>query len=139
MSGKDNEIRAVFEQLIGRWNEAASPLAPTALAALYSKQALFFGGLPQQFVGRAGIEAYFRHYSGSLLAMNLSLQDQILSRSPSGALLMQGFAHFHFDLAGQRKAQLKVRATLVLDREDEDWKICLHHFSPPPERPPVPT
>jgi ketosteroid isomerase-like protein len=135
---EDTAIRAIFEHLISRWNAAASPLAPAALAGLYSKHALFFGGLPAQYVGRVAIEAYFSRYSGSILAMNFSLQEEHLSQSPSGALLMQGFAHFHFDLADQREAQSKLRATLVLDREDAEWKICLHHFSPPPERPPVP-
>ena len=138
MSAEDPVIRARFADVVNRWNAAASPFDPAALASLYSKKALFFGGLPDQYVGRAAIEQYFRHYSGSILAMNFQLQDQSLSCSSGGSLMMQGFACFHFDLAHQRTAQSKLRATLVLDREDEEWRICLHHFSPSPERPPVP-
>jgi ketosteroid isomerase-like protein len=129
---------AVLRAIEARWNAAAAPLNPVAIAAVYSQRALFFGGLPDHYVGRAEVERYFQHYVGMLTSINLTIRDVFICDAPEGMVLIQGFADFSFGLPDGRTTHASLRATLGMIREDGDWKISLHHFSPPPEWLPVP-
>ena len=132
------EVLVLLREIEARWNAAAAPLDPVAIAAVYSQHALFFGGLPDHYVGRAEVERYFQHYVGMLTSISLTLRDMFICDAPEGMVLIQGFADFSFGLPDGRTTQASLRATLGMIREDEGWKISLHHFSPPPECPPVP-
>ena len=56
MSGEaDNVVSAI----IGKWSAAFSKLDAEALAALYSRNAFFFGSNPTLYRGRDGVAAYF--------------------------------------------------------------------------------
>ena len=132
------EPLAVLREIEARWNAAAAPLNPAAIADIYSRRALFFGGLPDHYVGRTGVERYFQHYVGMLTSIKLTIRDECICDGPEGMALVQGFADFSFGLPDGRTTYATLRATLGMIREDGDWKVSLHHFSPPPERPPVP-
>lgn len=120
-----------------RWNAAAEPLSPSNIAKIYIENALFFGGLPDHYVGRAEVERYFTHYVGMLSSISMKFREQHFT-SLQDAILVQGFVDFIFGLPDGRTTTTNVRATLVLVQQDNDWSIMLHHFSPPPDSPPVP-
>ena len=107
------------------------------MAALYTQDAVFFGGFPEHYVGREQVEAYFRSYKDVLASIELAFSDIVSARAES-MLLYQGFADFKFGLTDGRTTFNRLRATLILERVSTTWQIKLHHFSPPPSEPPVP-
>lgn len=137
-NGDDADWSRTLADIACRWSRASSPLRPAAIAELYTHDALFFGGLPDLYVGREGVAAYFSHYRDILSSIDLKLKgDHILPQSPE-AFIFQGFAEFTFGLPDGRETFATLRATLGLVRTAGIWLIRLHHFSPPPERPPLP-
>jgi ketosteroid isomerase-like protein len=52
-------------------------------------------------------------------------------------VLAQGMVHFAFTLAGGEQTRSALRATLVLRREVDRWRILDHHFSTIPAAPPL--
>jgi uncharacterized protein (TIGR02246 family) len=133
------QIAAALEEVLKRWNLAARPYSPADLAAVYTDDALFFGGLPHHSVGRAQIEHYFRQYGDTLPWLRLEIRDEHVRQVSEGCLLFQGFAYFDFGLPDGRTTHNTLRATLGLKQaSDGEWRIFLHHFSPPPLTPPIP-
>lgn len=130
------QASAALAWIEDRWNDAATPLRPHALAALYAVEGLFFGGLPEHFVGQAEIENYFSYYVDKLAAMSLRFRDQ--HSIVTDNILTQGFVDFAFYLPDGRVTYASLRGTLVLRRKKAGWEILLHHFSPPPLVVPVP-
>jgi len=124
-------------QIARLWTTAATPLKPGEIAALYTQDAVFFGGLPEHYVGREQVETYFNFYKDILASIELSFSDGVASCTDS-MLLYQGFADFRFGLVDGRTTFNRLRATLILERVSDTWQIKLHHFSPPPSEPPVP-
>jgi ketosteroid isomerase-like protein len=51
--------------------------------------------------------------------------------------LAQGYAAFDFDLTAGGVTHTVLRATLVLTRRPEGWRIAQHHFSSPPSEAPI--
>lgn len=128
---------AALDEVAARWTAAATPLDPVGLSALYAQDAVFFGGLPDHYVGRGEVERYFDFYRDMLASIALTFSDMHCADLGS-TLLCQGFADFVFVLVDGRTTFNRLRATLVLERGQEGWAIKLHHFSPPPEDTPVP-
>jgi uncharacterized protein (TIGR02246 family) len=119
------------------WNEAASGWQADRLAALYTDDAVFYGGRPGHSVGREQVRAYFASYVGVLASTRLDLVDQTLLKLGDDTYLAQGYGHFHFDLVQGGKSEAVWRTTLVIVRREGDWKILQHHFSATPEAPPI--
>jgi ketosteroid isomerase-like protein len=128
---------AALDEIAARWTAAATPLDPAALGALYTPDAVFFGGLPDHYVGRSGVERYFDFYRDMLASIAVRFSDMHCAGLGLG-LVCQGFADFTFGLVDGRTTFNRLRATLVLERGQDGWAIKLHHFSPPPEDTPVP-
>ncbi|QKS00580.1 SgcJ/EcaC family oxidoreductase [Sphingomonas sp. CL5.1] len=133
MSHDSDRVAAVARA----WSAAATPWDADALAALYSTDALLFGGRAGHSVGVAEIGEYFRSYDGVIQSGSLDLFNQRIARIGETALLAQGFCTFAFVLAGGRDTRSVLRATWLLDWGDGRTLIRAHHFSPVPEAPPL--
>jgi uncharacterized protein (TIGR02246 family) len=120
------------------WNAAARHWDAEGLTALYTDDALFYGGRPGHAVGRAKIRGYFDSYIGTLAAARLALIDQELRKLSEGVYLAQGYAKFDFDLTAGGVSGTVLRSTLVLMHRPEGWRIAQHHFSVSPSEPPIP-
>lgn len=126
-----------LDDIAARWNAAASPWRAEALAAIYTADALFFGGRPGHSVGAPAIHTYFKSYEGVIATGHMALVDQHLRCLAPSCVLSQGFVDFSFQLADGQATQSRLRTTLVLVRGEGGWLIAQHHFSPTPEVPPL--
>jgi len=131
------DAQAALDQVIADWNVASASWDATGIAATYSEDGMLFGGRPGHFVGRASIREYFASYDGVILSGSMRMSGMVVRELGSACLLFQGMAHFAFTLAGNRQTQSQLRATLVLNREPDRWRIVDHHFSPIPAEPPL--
>jgi uncharacterized protein (TIGR02246 family) len=120
------------------WNAAARTWNADGLAAIYTEDALFFGGRPGHFIGANAIRDYFASYEGIIESGAMSLVDQHVIRLDSDTLLAQGHVEFSFVLSGGRSTRSRLRTTLTLVRDASmRWKLRQHHFSPDPAAPPL--
>src|SRR5215469_7953427 len=58
------------------WNAAAQHWSSAELVALYTEDAVFYGGRPGHAVGHAKVREYFDSYVGTLAVFCLSFGDQ---------------------------------------------------------------
>jgi uncharacterized protein (TIGR02246 family) len=119
------------------WNAAATPWTAAALTAVYTDDALFFGGRPGHYVGAKAIYDYFASYVGVIASGRMQLVEQEIRVLAPGVVLAQGFVEFAFVLDGARETRSRLRTTLVLARQADGWRIRQHHFSVAPETPPL--
>ena len=119
------------------WNAAAEHWDAAGLTALYTEDAVFYGGRPGHAVGPAKVREYFDSYIGTLAAARLALVDQELRKLAEGVYLAQGYAAFDFDLVAGGASRAVLRSTLVLTRRPEGGGIAQHHFSSPSAEPPI--
>src|SRR3954467_3925975 len=114
----DSRIRSEGETVLRAverdWNAAAEHWDAAGLAALYTDDALFYGGRPGHAVGHAKVREYFDSYVGTLAAARLALVDQELRKLSEGVFLAQGYAKFDFDLSAGGGSSTVLRSTLVL-------------------------
>lgn len=129
---------AVLRGIEAAWNAAAKTWDPAGLAAIYTEDAVFYGGRVGHSVGRDQVRAYFESYAGMFTTVRLALVEQELRPLGKDAWLAQGYAAFEFDLAAGGSTQARPRSTLVLVRREEGWRILQHHFSATPAAPPIP-
>ena len=134
MADAEVALRAVERD----WNAAAQPWNPARLAALYTQDAVFYGGRPGHSVGQAAVRGYFDTYIGMIAAARLALVEQQLRPLGDGVHLAQGDAAFDIDLVAGGTSRTVLRSTLVLVRRAEGWRIAQHHFSATPAEPPIP-
>lgn len=119
------------------WNAAARQWDARALAALYTDDALFFGGRPAHAVGRPAIEQYFLSYAGDIRSGTLDLVEQHLLQLDDANILAQGYGDFSFVLRPDQRTASRLRTSWLLTRQGQGWRIRQHHFSPPPAVPPL--
>ena len=74
LSEGETALRAVEHD----WNSAAQHWNSAKLVALYTEDAVFYGGRPGHAVGHAKVREYFDSYVGALAAARLALVDQEL-------------------------------------------------------------
>jgi uncharacterized protein (TIGR02246 family) len=122
-------LLSIMDDVEARWNAAASPWDASALADIYDDDALFFGLLPELFVGRRAIEAYFSHYVGLYSGVSLNLVDQDIREISPSIVAAQGFGEIQNTHANGQVVAVRVRTSLVMSRSAKGWGICLHHFS----------
>ncbi len=120
------------------WNAAAQNWNVEALTAVYTEDALMYGGRPGLSVGHAGVRAYFASYVGILAETELKLVDQHIIQLAPETFVAQGYGEFQFVLAGGKRAGTVMRTTLIVVKRGGRWRIIQHHFSPTPETPPIP-
>ena len=130
----ETALRAIERE----WNAAALHWDPAGLAALYTDDAVFYGGRVGHSVGRARVREYFESYVGTLASVRLALVDQELRELGERVWLAQGYAAFEFNLSAGGTAKSVLRSTLILTRRVEGWRILQHHFSATPSEPPIP-
>lgn len=128
---------AALAQVVADWNHAGANWDAAAIAATYCEDGLLFGGRPGHFVGRASIQQYFASYEGVILAGSMRMSDTELRTLAPDCVLAQGMVHFTFRLAGSEQTRSTLRATLVLKRQPDRWRIVDHHFSTIPAAPPL--
>lgn len=119
------------------WNEAAGRWDPDAFADLYTDDALFYGGRPDHSVGAAAIRGYFASYHDVIETGALELVEQHVVRLAPACFLAQGFGYFSSVLRGKGASRSRLRTTWIIVRQDGRWKIRQHHFSAPPDAPPI--
>ncbi|MFT3819298.1 MAG: SgcJ/EcaC family oxidoreductase [Rubrivivax sp.] len=131
------EAHRILRTVQDAWNAAARHWDAQALAAVYTADALFFGGRPGHAVGTEAIRAYFASYDGVIECAAMTLVEQaVIVLGPEG-FLAQGHAEFDFVLTGRGASASRLRTTLLLAGTPQGWKIRQHHFSPVPAQPPL--
>jgi ketosteroid isomerase-like protein len=107
VSEGETALRAVERD----WNAAAQHSNSAGLVALYTEDALFYGGRPGHAVGHAKVREYFDSYVGTPAAARLALVDQELRKLGEGVYLAQGYAAFDFDLTASGATRTVLRST----------------------------
>lgn len=130
-----NEALRTIER---EWNAAASDWNPGKFAAIYTDDALFFGGRPGLTVGQPAVREYFASYVGILKSTSMALVDQHLRELGPETFLAQGYVNFKFLLESGKNTSTVMRTTLTIVKRDGKWKLIQHHFSTTPETIPVP-
>lgn len=130
-----NEALRTIER---EWNAAAQNWDADKLAAIYTPDAVFFGGRPGISVGTAEIRTYFASYQGILKSTTMALVEQHLRELGPETFVAQGYVDFKFLLESGKHTATKMRTTLTIVRRDNQWKVIQHHFSMTPETIPVP-
>ncbi len=137
MSNATSEMQRALAAVQDAWSKAGSPWNPDALAALYTSDALFFGGRAGHSVGREAVRSYFASYVGVIEQGRMVLADTHYLAIDSDCFLAQGYVDFAFTLSGGRETRSRLRATLLIVRTKDGWRIRQHHFSPTPDAPPL--
>jgi ketosteroid isomerase-like protein len=110
-----------------RWSEAFARTDIDALASLYAEGALFFGSLPDLYLGQGGVRRYFetlaRGYEGA------DFGDTEAIEIAPGVLASAGFVTFTGERNGERFC-LVFRMSWTLIRTGSEWQIASHHASP---------
>ena len=120
---------AVLAEIQKRWNVAASTWDIKALSQIYSRDALFFGLLPNLYIGRAEIEKYFGSYLEVLNSVTLTLLEQNTRALGPSVFAAQGFGEIFNRRHDGSITTGKVRSSFVIVNVDGVWEISLHHFS----------
>lgn len=132
-----NDADHIFAVIEAAWNGASMNWNSEALAALYAENALLFGGRRDHSVGKQAICKYFASYNGIIESASLALQDQHFRSLGAECLLTQGYGQFSFVLCNGQTFLCLMRTTLVVELQENKWKICQHHFSELPTTPTV--
>ena len=128
----------VIKDVERRWNAAASTWDIDAFAAIYTDDALMFGGRADHSVGSEGVHAYFASYVGVLTSAEVTLTLQHIRQLGPETILTQGYGEFNFVLANGQRSHATLRTTWVIINKGGEWKVLQHHFSAMPEAPPIP-
>ncbi|WP_028221444.1 YybH family protein [Paraburkholderia oxyphila] len=128
---------AALARVQAAWNAAAHRWDADRLTAVYTDDALFFGGRPGHSVGAGAIRDYFASYEGVIESATLELVEQYFTHLADDCFLAQGYGEFSFVLSGGRPSRSRLRTTLVVALQQGEWKIRQHHFSTTPESPPI--
>jgi len=115
----------IVSGIMKRWGAAFSRLDAAALAALYSKNAFFFGSNPTFYRGNDGVKAYFEGLP-RWSSPSVEFTDVSTVQAAPDLINVAGTATFTIE---QDAAPLIVKITWVILREDDDWKIVSHHVS----------
>ena len=118
-------IDDIVAGITAKWSAAFRKLDANALAALYSRHALFYGSNPTLYRGNEGVAAYFNSLP-RWRAPTVQFTDVTTAQVSPDLINFAGTANF--DL-GEEAPPLTVKITWVIVREDGDWKIVNHHAS----------
>src|SRR5438552_13333410 len=94
MSDDTSEGRKALAAVQAAWNSAGKDWNPEALTAVYTADALFFGGRPGHSVGANPIREYFASYVGVIESGSMELVDQQIARLAAECFLAQGYGEF---------------------------------------------
>jgi len=134
---RDSEGRRALTAIQDAWNAAAFHWDLDAFAAVYSGDALLFGGRPGQSVGRGEVRKYFASYVGVIDSAALTMVGQQVVRLAPGTFLAQGFGQLELKLSNGLLSRTVLRTTLIVVRRGNRWELQQHHFSALPDSPPL--
>ena len=115
----------IVSGIMKRWATAFSTLDAEALASLYSKNAFFFGSNPNFYRGNDGVKAYFEGLP-RWQSPSVQFTDVRTAQAAADLINVAGTASFFVEEGAD---PLVVKITLVIVREDGEWKIVSHHVS----------
>lgn len=118
--------------ILARWAAGFSKLDANAIAALYSKDSLFYGSTPPLYKGRQGVAASFNAVP-RFKDPKVEFTDLAIVPIGADVINVAGTATF---TVSETAPPLVLRLSQVLVREDGDWKIVSHHVSPKAPPPP---
>jgi uncharacterized protein (TIGR02246 family) len=119
------------------WSAAAQHWDADAFAALYTEDALFFGGRPAHSIGREAIREYFASYVGVIESASLELEEQHVMMLAPDCFVAQGYGVLSSRFPGGVDSRSRLRTTWIIASCDGEWRIRQHHFSGLPEKPPI--
>ena len=119
----------VLNEILTGWSKAAADWNARKLGALYCEDACLFGGHPGHSTGRAEIIRYFAGYENIILSASIKPLDQEVFPLDQRLVIAQGYVEFEFVLGNGNTTKSLLRSTLVLKKENDQWKISHHHFS----------
>jgi uncharacterized protein (TIGR02246 family) len=111
--------------IIGKWLAAFNKLDAPALAALYSRNAFFFGSKSSLFRGNEGVADYFNGLP-RWSSPTAQFTDRAIAQVNPDLINFAALASF---VVGDGTPPLSVKISWVIAREDGDWKIASHHVS----------
>ena len=120
-----NATDDVVSVVMKRWGAAFSKMDAAALAALYSRNAFFFGSNPTFYRGNDGVKAYFEGLP-RWQSPSVEFTEVRTAQAAPDLINVAGTATFTME---QDTEPLVVKITWVLVREDGAWKIVSHHVS----------
>ena len=120
-----NEAEEIVCVIIAKWCAGFARLDAVFLSSLYAKNAFFFGSNPKLYRGRDGVADYFNGLPRWRKSSAAFSEVRAAHASPD---VINMAATVSFDLGGER-ADLVVKMSWVIIREDGDWKIANHHAS----------
>jgi uncharacterized protein (TIGR02246 family) len=115
----------IVSGIIDKWSAGFEKLDAGALAALYSKDAFFFGSNPRLYRGREGVAAYFNALP-RWRSPTVQFSDRVTA--PVGPDVINFAATASFDV-DDGALKLSAKISWVIVREDGGWKIASHHVS----------
>lgn len=116
----------VVAATLTKWADAFAKLDGDAIAALYAKDALFFGSAPPLYKGVDGVKAYFKALP-PVSAAKVEFSDLTVAPVGSDVINLAATASFTINNAPTPRV---LRLTQVFVREGGTWKILSHHASP---------
>jgi ketosteroid isomerase-like protein len=120
-----NATDDIVSSIMKRWGAAFTRLDAAALAALYSKNAFFFGSNPALYRGNDGVKAYFEGLP-RWQSPSVEFTEVRSAQAASDLINVAGTATFTIEKDAE---PLVVKITWVILREGGDWKIVSHHVS----------
>ena len=120
-----NETDDIVSGIMKKWAAAFTKLDAAALAALYSKNAFFFGSNPTFYRGHDGVRAYFEDLP-RWPSPSVEFTEVRTAQAAPELINVAGTATFAIEKDAE---PLVVKITWVIVREDGDWKIVSHHVS----------
>ncbi|MBO3662481.1 SgcJ/EcaC family oxidoreductase [Microbacterium stercoris] len=117
----DPESVVIVQPLLDAWAAAIADGAPTAVAALFTPDALLQGFDPAPGFGRASIEAYYAKQPAGLRA-----DVDLLVARPLGPDSVLGYAHVVFH---RPEGPVPVHLTAVAERTADGWLLSHYHVS----------
>lgn len=120
-----NATDDIVSGIMTKWAAAFTRLDAAALAALYSKNAFFFGSNPTFYRGHDGVRAYFEGLP-RWPSPSVEFTEIRTAQATPDLINVAGTATFTIEKDAE---PLVVKITWVIVCEDGDWKIVSHHVS----------
>ena len=120
-------MKTILDAVGRRWQQAFARHDAAAQAALYTEDALFYGGTMPLREGRQDVRAYFEAVTPAATAAEFS--DWRGVTVAPGVIVAAGTARFRFEEGGTAEYR-PYRITWVLVERDGEWLIANHHVSP---------
>lgn len=114
--------------VLAQWSAGFDNKDPEALAALYTKDAQFYGSAPPLFVGTAGVRAYFKSLPWAVFGP-ATFSDMKTIHVAAGVLTTAGVLTVERNV-NDEKSLLSFRLTMTMQRTGNGWRIVSHHASP---------